>query len=274
VALVGVDRRGVDAAARCADGGQRRAQVVRDRAEQGGLQRVAAAQRARLDGSLFQHAAATAGLQQCAECGHEPLNVLVMRLAGNQQRADALALCEKRDGAGLRVAVDPAVLEYDVFDPECLRDPVRGPLQSVGFGAEHDQRELGAEVRLAAAQLRLRGAGASGIRERAHDDRGDKVHAEADPVRGVLDREAAGRRDVEEVERRGARYGRQQPEPHTPNARDEQDREQVEDAGREHRHVRPDHEDDRRDGGDREGGDEQSKQLRRRTCAHGFVRRL
>jgi hypothetical protein len=62
--------------------------------------------------------------------------------------------------------------------------------------------------------------------------RGDEEHDERDPVLALGDREATRRPDVEEVERQRARDRGRHAEPATPDRRDEQNRDQVDDGER------------------------------------------
>ena len=151
VPLLGIQSGGVDAARGRADGSQRRAEVVRHGSQERRLQVVAAAQRLRLDELLLEHAAATPGLEQRAQRGHEPLHFVGGRIALDQQRPDAVALGHQRDRALLGIAIDPALQQVDPADPVVLGDPPCCPLERVGLRTEHRERELGGEVGFAPA---------------------------------------------------------------------------------------------------------------------------
>ena len=81
-----------------------------------------------------------------------------------------------------------------------------------------------------------RPCGRAPLGQRAGHGRGDEEDAEPDPVLAVGDREAAGRRQVEEVEGERADHRGEDPEQGAPTCRDQQHGEQVEHAGGDDRH--------------------------------------
>ncbi len=94
--------------------------------------------------------------------------------------------------------------------------------------AEQQASQLRRQVGLAAPLLRLLGALAGQLGERRGDHGRDEEDDQRDPVLGVGDREPAGRRDVEEVERRAPPRRPSQAEAQAPERGDEQHGEQVE----------------------------------------------
>ena len=116
--------------------------------------------------------------------------------------------------------------------------------------AEQQPRQLGGEIRLAPPPLGLARPRRGEVGERRHDDGRDQEHGERDPVLGLGDREAPGRRDVEEVEAQGRGDARAKAEPEAEEARDQQHGRQVEDAERDRRRDLLEREEDR--GGERD----------------------
>ena len=221
------------------DRGQRRAQVVRHRAQHRGLDLVGAAQRARLHDLVRELLAMQRGGQQRLERRHDPPGERRARggrhLVGRHERADlAVAVVQREHGApSLRRLV---LAEHDRHrrQPERVGDPLRRRAERGPHvrRAQQQPRELGAEVGLAPPLLGLERAAAREVGDARGRHRRDQQHDERHPVLPLGDREAPGRRDVEVVEReRGADAGGE-PEPDAPHGRDEQHRQQVDDAER------------------------------------------
>ena len=195
------------------DRGQRGAQVVRDRAQDRGLDLVRAAQRARLDHLADEPLALERGGEQRLQ--RRPGRVAPRR-APRPGRAACRAAPRRAAAAPRRCArrppTSPSTIRHD-GEPERLRDPLRGGGERAGQvgRAEQDARELGGEVGLAAALLGLRGAHARRLGDARGDHRRDEEDRERDPVLRLVDREAAGRLDVEEVEGERADDARARP---------------------------------------------------------------
>ena len=91
------------------------------------------------------------------------------------------------------------------------REPLadrRQRLLQPSAAAQQQPRQLGRQVGLAAALVGLQRPAARDLRERAGARGGDEEDRQRDPVLAVGDREAPGRRDVEEVEDQRARPAR------------------------------------------------------------------
>ena len=148
---------------------QRRAQVVRDRPQDGGLDLVAAPQRARLDDLGGQPLALERGPQQRLERGSDALARDLLGGGGHEQRAEPA----ERDGRVALVALD--ALEHDGgrVDPQRVGDPLGGRRQRrARLGrAEQQPRQLGGQVGLAPALLGLLGALASQLGQARGDRR-------------------------------------------------------------------------------------------------------
>ena len=150
----------------------------------------------------------------------------------DEQRADP----EGQRDAPL-VAFDLAQLDRRRGQLERVGEPARDRRQRVveARSAQEQPRHLGGEVRLLAALLGLARAHAGARGKRARDQRHDEEHDERDPVLAVGDREAPGRRDVEEVEGKRARERGRGAQPEAPEGRDEEHRDEVDDTERDDR---------------------------------------
>ncbi len=127
--LVG-QRRRAERVTRRDDRGQRRAQVVRHRAQQRGLDVVGAAQRGGLDRLVLHRVAAPGDRDERAErrhdLGHQQLRRLVRQPARHQQCCDlhAVAIAQRQRAAAL-VAVGDAKLDRRGAELERFGDPSR-----------------------------------------------------------------------------------------------------------------------------------------------------
>ena len=230
------------------DRGQRGAQVVRDGAQQRGLELVAAAQRARLDDLALQRLALERRGEQRLERRDDALLQALERASDGVARAPAACRAgaspsPQREGdAGARRPSTGAQLDRRRRQLERLRQPVRGRGQSARRGSAPPSSRRAISAARSASRRRCSASVARARRalgERAGDERGDEEDAERDPVLAVGDREAPGRRDVEEVERQRALASAvAAPSQRAPDARDQQDGEQVDDAERDDR-ARP-----------------------------------
>ena len=118
-------------------------------------------------------------------------------------------------------------------------------------------------------RLRLLGAGARELGERARHDGDDQVHDERHRIRRARDREASRRRDVEVVERRRAGQARREAEHEAPAGRDDQHGHQIDDRQRQDgRRVR-EREDDQRRGRHQHERDDRARVARRDPCPAG-----
>ena len=149
------------------------------------------------------------------------------------------------------------------------REPQRllqlgGPQQQLG--------ELGGEVGLLAALLCLAATHARDVGDHAGEDRdGDEDH-ERDPLAFVCEVEAAARRQVEEVERRGAQQARGDPEAQSPQRGDEDHRGDVEHPQRRDRGDLLQRVDQRCGGGDAADGRHHAERPRRAVALQGQPR--
>ena len=94
--------------------------------------------------------------------------------------------------------------------------------------------------------------------------RDDQEHDQRDPVLALGDREAPRRRDVEEVERQRRRERGQHAEPRAPDRRDDEHRDEVDDAERDHRRDLAEREHQRGRARDDEHGGHHAQDPRRR----------
>ena len=197
------------------DRGQRRAEIVRDRAQERGLDHVAAPQGGGLHDLGLQRVAFQRGRQQRLQRRrdadlHAPQHGLG-RARGQHERADlARALTQREDDAALG-RVDRAQLDRRAAQPKRLRDPCtdgRERLLEPPAAAQQQARHLRRQVGLLPALVGLELALARDLREPARPRRREEEDREADPVLPRRDREAPGRRDVEEVERERAQRPR------------------------------------------------------------------
>ena len=143
------------------DRGQRGAQVVRDRAQDGGLDLVRAAQRARLDHLARERARARARRRAAPRA---PGAIALAprrarRVARDEQRAEPLLAAQQRDAprSARRPPPRRARSGTTASPNACAIRCAAGPSARRQVGrAEQDARELGGEVGLAAALLGLR----------------------------------------------------------------------------------------------------------------------
>ena len=237
---VGDSERGVERADRGEDRRQRRAQVVRDGAQQRGLEHVGAAQRARLDHLALQRVALDGRAEDRLERRHHALaqaleDVRARRPAGTSS-VPRRGVAQRQGDAAL-VALDGAQLDRGRRQLErvgqALGDGGQGLVEA--RAAQQQPRHLGRQVGLLAALLGLARAHARALGQRAGHQRGDEEDAERDPVLALGDREAARRRDVEEVEGQRAGQRRGGAQPAAPDRGDEQHGDEVDDAERDDR---------------------------------------
>ena len=215
------------------DGGedrrQRGAQVVADGPQQRRLDDVAAAQGARLDDVGEQLVALQGGREHGLERGDHALLQAPQRRLGQPGRQDERAELARSLAQGEHepplVGLDGRELDRGGRQLQRAGQALRRGRQRRGqvVAAQQQPRHLGREVGLAPALLGLGRAVARALGQRAGHGRGDEEDAEPDPVLAVGDREAAGRRQVEEVEGERADHRGQDPEqapqPPTPAAR-------------------------------------------------------
>jgi hypothetical protein len=180
---------------------------------------------------------------------------------GNDERAHV----ERQRDAPL-VALDGAQLDRRRRQLERTGQALGDGRQRVvqARSAQQQPRHLGGQVGLLATLLRFARPRPGALGQRARDHRRDEEHDERDPVLALGDREAPGRRDVEEVERERARDRGRDAQPAAPQRRDEQDGEEVDDAERDDRCDLRQRIDER--GSDRDGdaGDEGAEPRRAR----------
>ena len=197
-------------ARRRSDRGERRAQVVRDRAQQRRLDHVRCA---------AAPASRSPGLELVALGAPRPAASRAPGPPGPAERRSAASVVSAGtstvptrlpstiSGSARRRSsrVDPARARRRPRQLERGGDPLaaaRSDVLELG-AAEQQPRHLGGQVGLARAALGLlgaaRAASASVLVDHGRDHEED---GQRDPVLAVGDREAAGRRDVEEVERR------------------------------------------------------------------------
>ena len=194
------------------DRGQRRAQVVRDRAQQRGLhaRRCGAARASRRPRRAARRARARRRAAPRATGRRAPAAAAASPRACRPGTSSVPSwrrpvAQRERDPAGRRRR--PAELDRGRRQVERAR-PAAAPrpaAPSAGRRARSSSRAISAarsaSRRRSSASARAPGAS---VGERAGHERGDEEHAERDPVLAVGDREPAGRRDVEEVERQRA----------------------------------------------------------------------
>ena len=224
------------------DRGERRAQVVRDGAQQRRLDLVAAAQRARLDdlahaassrstaaassaSSAARRARSSARARRRAVRGTSsvPSRSLAVRAAGSRAERSSsptASSTSRQDGSpnacAIRCAAGPSAARRSGA-------PSRTRASSAARSASRPRCSASCARRRAASARLRRG------------DRDDEEDAQRDPVLAVGDREAPGRRDVEPVERRArSRRSWRCPSPRPRRSR-QQHAEQVDDAERDRR---------------------------------------
>ena len=120
----------------------------------------------------------------------------------------------QRQGDAALVALDGAQLDRRRAQLERVRQALRDRRQRLveARAAQQQPRHLGRQVGLLATLAAPRAYGRGPLGQRAGDEGGDEEDDERDPVLALGDREAARRRDVEEVERR-ARWPAPSPRP-------------------------------------------------------------
>ena len=216
----------------------RRPEVVAHRAQQGGLDDVAAPQGAGLHDVAEQLVAllrrAEQGLQRRDDALLRAAQRRLRQVGGQQQRADLARVLPQREGDAALVALHGTQLDRRRRDADRLREPLRADGQDGRqvLAAQEQAGELREEVGLTAALLGLLRAVARGLGEGAGDERHDEEHRQRHPVLRLGDREAARRRDVEPVERQGGRERRDAPKQRAPPDRHDEDADQVDDDER------------------------------------------
>ena len=181
--------------------------------------------------------------------------------AGDEQRAELrrVAVAQReRQRAARRRRRAPSSIAAEGRSSACGQ-PLRRRRPATPrrlVAAQQQPRHLGGEVGLAAALLGLRRRARGRARPRGSPTTATTRNAtSATQLLLVGDREAPGRRDVEEVEReRAERRGERRRATAPQNGRDEQHGEQVDDAERDRGRDRPQREDQRRADDDGEEG--------------------
>ena len=92
---------------------------------------------------------------------------------------------------------------------------------------EQQLRHISRQIRLRSAPLSLRSPRTCKLAHRARGHRDDQERPQRHPVAAIGDRESPDRRQMEEVERRGAQHRHRHAEPQTPIRRDDHDTQQV-----------------------------------------------
>jgi hypothetical protein len=246
---------------------------VRHGAQHGGLDDVAAPQGRGLHHLGEQRVALAGRGQQRLEAGHDALlqspQAGLGQVAGHEQRAEQRRAIAQRERHALPAGLDRVERDVRRRQLEGRRQPPRrgGERRAQVVGAQEQAGHLGREVRLAAAIVGLRGAGAGQLGHRAGDERDGQEHAERHPVLGVGDREAPGRRDVEPVEGQRAGHRGEDAQPRAPHRRHDEDADEVEDAERHGGRELPQREGDERLERDERGGREHADRPGRRRGA-------
>ena len=182
-----------------------------DRAQERRLDDVGAAQRGGLDDLALQRLALQRGAQQRLQRGYDALlqarETGVGGVAGDDERAEPPCSLSQRERDATIVGIHRIELDHRRRQLERGRE-ARGGGRQRGpevVAAQQDARHLGREIGLAATLDRLPRARAGHFGDRAGEQRRDQEGAQGDPVVAVGDRELAGGRQVEEVERARAR---------------------------------------------------------------------
>ena len=208
------------------DRGQRRAEIMRDRAQERRLDHVAAPERFRLERFRLERGPADGDGQQGGERGQESPHDGGVRRGGRvdeQRRHPAQVDLDPRRRRAQRVCGQ--VGELVQLGGEL------GAAQQVAGG-------LGEHGRLATPLLGVLLPAACARRERADDDRSDEVDGEREPICAVAQLQRVLRRQEEPVEREHARDRDRNGEAEAPCDRDRQHGEDVQHAEAEHGHVR------------------------------------
>ena len=236
---------------------ERRAQVVRDRAQQRRLHEVAAPQRLGLERLLLEAAAVERHGEQRCERRKEPVAhpEIGVGVGRHVERADGSAVDLERDRGVRCMPPTRAELDLGARDAEHARrlNPHPAQLAVQGLPAEQVPGDLGEQGRLPLALLGIRRPPPRPARQLADDERRHGVHGQRKPVRRVAQRERVRRRQEEEVEGEHARDGHRQRPVGAPGNRHGQHREDVEDAEADRRREGLERPDEQR--GDGHGGD-------------------
>ena len=199
-----LDRRRADRVAGGEDRRQRRAQVVRDGAQQRGLDHVRAPQGLRLDDLRLQPRRAPA-----------PRPAAPRSAGATRSRRRAVDLGRQAVGQRATSAPRPSATSASLRgsstivangrpSAEASRAEATGSASATLGLAEQHARELGGEVGLLAPPLGLDRAAARERRHEGRGERGGEEHEDRDPVLRRGDRQPARRRQMEEVPRHGA----------------------------------------------------------------------
>ena len=229
---------------------------MRHRAQQRGLHEVAAPQRLGLERIALEAVAVDGDGEERRERRQEAVLDGGVRVGAFRRVEGAdhspVDLERERRGASRR-PVRFAELDLGARDAEHQRGAGRDltDLFVEPAAAQQLRRELCEQRRLALALLRRGRAPPGAGGELADDDRGGEVHGEREPVRAVRQRERVHRRQVEPVEGEHARDRDDEREAEPVDDGDRQHGEHVEDAEAQHRDVRLEELDHRRD--DRDG---------------------
>ena len=175
-----------------------------------------------------------------APAGRAPRGAVLGASAGTSSVPSSSSAAGQRDRGRALVAADGLEHEPARAQLERLRDPLRRrdpapPAGRARRAARAPARRRG-RPRGRAARPPARWRAASATLEARPRRRGTPS---ARPSSRLGDREAAGRRDVEVVERRRAHEARGDAQPRAPDDRDEQHAEQVDDAERDRRRGTP-----------------------------------
>jgi hypothetical protein len=222
------------------DRGEGRAQVVGNRAQQGGLQDVRAAQRARFHRLAEQAVALECGGEQGLQGRHntvtQPPEQFLWQPRGHDERAHPRRALTERKGDSALVHLHRSELDGRRRKAERAREPLRRHGKDLLQHASPEQQasHLCPKVGLPPSLLGLDGADASRLGERARAHGDDDEDGQRDPVLAITDREAPGDREVREVEGRRARDRGEHSERRAPDRRHEQHADEVYDAQRDH----------------------------------------
>ena len=182
---------------------------MRDRAQQGRLDEVAAAKRLRFERLLLETAPVERNGEQRGERRQEaaPHGRVGLGIDGRVDRPDHAAVDLEARRCVPALAALPAELDLGARHAEHLGGPAVDPGELLldRRAAEQVLRDLGEERRLALALLGFLRAAPRPRGELADDHGRQRVRQQREPVRRVAQRERVHRRQEEEVEREHAR---------------------------------------------------------------------
>ena len=213
---------------------QRRAQVVRDRAQQRRLHDVAAAQGLGLDHLGLELSRRLAARTSVSSAGSTRSSSPPPLSGRNPAAPEPCPLGRPRPPAARPAAL---VAVRPPPPPPRRKEGRRPSPHAARAGSDSSMlvppssnRAISADRSASRLLLRLTRTRAAGVGERARDHRGDQEHPQRHPVLALCKMERVLGLEVEEVESRRAQEPGKQPKPQPPVARHQQHREQVHDT--------------------------------------------